>query len=426
MVWLQGQHLLRGLQLCIVFFTRVASLGLLTLSAASAGQSTAPNVYLSAQQSTQQSLAVHSQSDSHYPQYTEGACILISAQIKRFEQQRHLPAYQDALKNQQRHCVSPVVQAGNNTTLTNPAADQSHFDAQHPSGKFGTYLADMPRTTAEQTIQTDKYKAPTADFSHAQPAKHPQTVPLAAGWPPNHQTPTTGNPMSLLNWLGWGLLAIFVLRFLGRYSRGYPAQSKSEWLGKIAERELADILTTRFQAGYSHYHNLVLPSTQGDLTEIDYLLVSPFGMFVFEVKNIQGWIFGAAQQERWVVKHFRRQHSFQNPTHQNYKHTEALAQLLELDGNANAGNIYSVVVFTRRAEFKTPMPDNVLYIDDVAYYVDHICAQGRRFSDEALLRYTSRLNLFAAEAEQLRKQHKLQQQGQQLLRDLNQRDGLNE
>jgi hypothetical protein len=69
----QGRHLLRGLKLCITFFI---GFSLLTLSAAIAATTT--------QQSSGQSI----QSSSSYPQYTEGACILIAAQIKRFEQQQ--------------------------------------------------------------------------------------------------------------------------------------------------------------------------------------------------------------------------------------------------------------------------------------------------------------------------------------------------
>ncbi len=45
-----------------------------------------------------------------YQQYSESACLLIADQVKRFEQQPHLPSYQDALKNQRRHCQQPAPQ----------------------------------------------------------------------------------------------------------------------------------------------------------------------------------------------------------------------------------------------------------------------------------------------------------------------------
>lgn len=84
----QSPRLRRGLQLYIAVFTRVTGLALLTLSATSAGQSTAQNIDQSAQQNYQHRSANNSQSSNRHPQYTEGACILIAAQIKRFEQQR--------------------------------------------------------------------------------------------------------------------------------------------------------------------------------------------------------------------------------------------------------------------------------------------------------------------------------------------------
>jgi hypothetical protein len=96
-----------------------------------------------------------------------------------------------------------------------------------------------------------------------------------------------------------------------------------------------------------------------------------------------------------------------------------VAHVLDIDGKTEPDKIYSVVAFGQRAQFKTQMPDNVLHIEDVHRHIRKITALGRKMSDEAVLRYTARFNLLAADAPSLRKEHKIQQQGQQLLREIN-------
>lgn len=100
--------------------------------------------------------------------------------------------------------------------------------------------------------------------------------------------------------------------------------------------------------------NVTLPTDDGT-TQIDHVIVSPYGVFVIETKNYAGWIFGSAQQKTWTQKFPRSSHKFQNPLHQNYKHVRTLASLLELD----PGHLHSLVVFVGASTFKTPMPENV-------------------------------------------------------------------
>ncbi|MEH6560385.1 MAG: nuclease-related domain-containing protein [Marinobacter sp.] len=46
---------------------------------------------------------------------------------------------------------------------------------------------------------------------------------------------------------------------------------------------------------YHLIRNVTLPTEDGT-TQIDYITVSPFGVFVVETKNMKGWIFGNAKQ----------------------------------------------------------------------------------------------------------------------------------
>lgn len=106
---------------------------------------------------------------------------------------------------------------------------------------------------------------------------------------------------------------------------------------------------------YQRVHDLVIPC-QGGTTQIDHVLVSVFGIFVVETKNMNGWIFGDEQSPQWTQCIFGKKFRFQNPTRQNYRHVKALAEYLQIPDEATR----SVVFFIGDCEFKTPMPPNVL------------------------------------------------------------------
>ena len=105
---------------------------------------------------------------------------------------------------------------------------------------------------------------------------------------------------------------------------------------------------------YRPIHNVTLPTPDGT-TQIDHVFVSPYGIFVVETKNMSGWIFGSERDKQWTQKIYRHTSRFQNPLHQNYKHTKALENLLGVP----AETIHSVVAFIGDSSFKTDMPPNV-------------------------------------------------------------------
>ena len=105
------------------------------------------------------------------------------------------------------------------------------------------------------------------------------------------------------------------------------------------------------------YHllkNVTLPTEDGT-TQIDHIVVSQYGIFVIETKNMKGWIFGGEHQKTWTQKIYKHSNKFQNPLHQNYKHTKTIESLLELE----ADKIFSIVTFVGENTFKTEMPKNV-------------------------------------------------------------------
>ncbi len=106
---------------------------------------------------------------------------------------------------------------------------------------------------------------------------------------------------------------------------------------------------------YVDMHNVTLPTADGGSTQIDHLIFSPYGLFVLETKNYQGWIFGTEKQREWTQQIFRKRSRFQNPLRQNYKHVKTLQSLLDIAPE----HLHSVIAFVGDCEFKTEMPAHV-------------------------------------------------------------------
>lgn len=106
---------------------------------------------------------------------------------------------------------------------------------------------------------------------------------------------------------------------------------------------------------YEMFNDLIIPDTGGS-TQIDDVVLSRYGIFVIEVKNYSGWIFGNKKNPNWTQVIHRTKNRFQNPLRQNYRHIKALANFLKLEEKY----FYSVIYFVGECAFKTKMPSNVI------------------------------------------------------------------
>ncbi|MBE6286353.1 MAG: NERD domain-containing protein [Bacteroidales bacterium] len=100
--------------------------------------------------------------------------------------------------------------------------------------------------------------------------------------------------------------------------------SSPQNIGKRGERRVARKLDWLSQE-YITLNDLLLPTRYGT-TQIDHVVVSPYGIFVIETKNYKGWIFGHENSEEWRQsllgkKRFwgwsSEQHKFRSPIRQN-------------------------------------------------------------------------------------------------------------
>ena len=167
----------------------------------------------------------------------------------------------------------------------------------------------------------------------------------------------------------WWLIQLLIL----------VAIAKTAWFKGLMGEWLVNLVATMALPSFTRFRNVTLKTPDGT-TQIDHIIVSRYGIFCVETKNMQGWIFGNEQDRQWTQKIYRQSYRFQNPLRQNYKHVRALESLLGL----SRGTVHSVVVFAGGATIKTAMPDNVTYALGFPRYVksfrksvfqdvDHIC-----------------------------------------------------
>lgn len=141
-----------------------------------------------------------------------------------------------------------------------------------------------------------------------------------------------------------------------------------ETVGAIAQKLLLDPKV------YFPLNNITL-QTENGTTQIDHIIISKFGIFVIEAKNMAGWIFGDPKRPQWTQSLYGKKFQFQNPLHQNYRHTKALQEFLQVDES----NLISFVMFWGDCEFKTAMPENVRSTGYTSFIKGHTQV---RFTDD--------------------------------------------
>jgi len=150
----------------------------------------------------------------------------------------------------------------------------------------------------------------------------------------------------------WIVVSLFVLVLLVGSLSKLPGVKGRIGEGIVNRAVLGRLDRTR----YSVFHDLYLPRPDGrGDTQIDHIVVSQFGIFVIETKNMTGWIFGDETSRSWTQTIYRKKYRFQNPLHQNALHIGALSKHLGLPRS----QFHNLVFFIGDAELKTKLPANV-------------------------------------------------------------------
>ncbi|QQL43722.1 nuclease-related domain-containing protein [Sulfuriroseicoccus oceanibius] len=145
-------------------------------------------------------------------------------------------------------------------------------------------------------------------------------------------------PMWLFN-----ISALAFLWFILKTSRG------KGWWGEFALHYLGlKLLDKSIYTTVSDFY-LQRPDGRGT-TQLDHVVVSKFGIFVIETKNMKGKIYGRAASRQWTQYIGRGNFKFQNPIHQNKLHIDALAKELELPADKFHNLVFFLGVCTLKNE----------------------------------------------------------------------------
>jgi restriction system protein len=190
---------------------------------------------------------------------------------------------------------------------------------------------------------------------------------------------------------------LYVVRFVYRRYRSSFKGSLGEALVTNGTFRLLD------EALYRGFSDLYVPRPDGDgLTQVDHVVVSPFGIFVIETKNYTGWIYGSEHQAKWTQTFGSGgKCSFQNPIWQNKLHLRALAQFLKLP----EGKFRSVIFFMGGSAFKTELPEYVIDTSLTSYItgIEEVLLQPEEVAaaNAALVDLVARTNKRTARREHL-------------------------
>ena len=136
-----------------------------------------------------------------------------------------------------------------------------------------------------------------------------------------------------------------------------PIQTEyAERRGTEGEERIRRVLSTLPRQEYIVLSDVLLPTNSGT-TQLDHVVVSVYGIFVIEVKNYQGQIYGRKDSEEWKKYINGKEYRFLNPLLQNKTHAKAVAQVI----GTGTANIFPLTVFTGSAVLKITDCEQVIY-----------------------------------------------------------------
>lgn len=145
------------------------------------------------------------------------------------------------------------------------------------------------------------------------------------------------------------------------------------WKGDIGEMIVAAQLAKLDTRQYRILHNILIPNGTQRTTQIDHVVVSPYGIFCIETKAHKGNIIGKHYDAQWTQVIGHSHTAIRNPLHQNYAHIKALEQLIA--SVCPTVKFHSIVVFTRVRELRV-QSTSVCHVRDLVRMImrhrDHV------------------------------------------------------
>ena len=99
---------------------------------------------------------------------------------------------------------------------------------------------------------------------------------------------------------------------------------------------------------YKVINDVMIKTEDGKTHQIDHIVISKYGIFVIETKQLNAYIIGNDYDKNWTYKTKKEMHYIKNPVHQNYGHVLALREILNIEEN----KFISIVCITSNAKLR--------------------------------------------------------------------------
>src|SRR5699024_367356 len=145
--------------------------------------------------------------------------------------------------------------------------------------------------------------------------------------------------------------------------RTKPTSHAAGRKGEIGEYKI-DIQLSQFPKNYKFLNDIMVenPESISGYSQIDHIIVTPYGIFVIEVKNYQGTIYGGKERRTWLVN---GKFKMMNPLIQNYGHIQAIKQFI---GTNREHKFISLITFTKRCTLKIGEDIRNISSDELVIY----------------------------------------------------------
>lgn len=184
-------------------------------------------------------------------------------------------------------------------------------------------------------------------------------------------------------------------------------KTRAEALGDSGERRMAAYLEDLPCEVYRVYNDILI--RDGNYTtQVDHIVISRYGVFVIEMKNIHGKIYGTGKSEYWSQYlpdvgykryGYTQKYTVRNPLWQNAGHIRSLRKLVF----GNDVPVYGIVVFPTEADLNVSVEQPVLNMWDVVPYIKSI--RDVALSEEDMEQYRDRLLQVASREASDREHH---------------------
>lgn len=154
------------------------------------------------------------------------------------------------------------------------------------------------------------------------------------------------------------------------------------------------------------FTNLYLDNVNTEKTEIDVIAISNKKIYVFEMKNYRGNVYGSEKDVHWtqVFNRFSK-YKFYNPLRQNYAHTKALEKYLDVE----LTNIEPVVVFSNSSKLRkinVNETNNIIQIKDLTKFIKNSERKHQEiFNLDEKKKYSEKLILTENVSDEIKKEH---------------------